>query len=146
LRAFVVKVFAEDAPKSCADCADAQQFRADPDSCFYDDGCPFESLGSRPDVAALYEFAMMSVESWESTNKLKQKEKRFGVNPERFRLACDLWGVPWGEEERSIRFAELPVRNARHAWTFAVAFAAAAQDAPQRKVVVGQPTNVVRRA
>jgi predicted nucleotidyltransferase len=82
---------------------------------------------------------MMCVESWETTNKLKQKERRYGVNPERFRLACDLWGVPWGSQEQSTRATELPVRNARHAWHFASAFAQAATDAPQRKTIVATP-------
>jgi hypothetical protein len=81
---------------------------------------------------------MMCVESWETTNKLKQKEKRYGVSAERFRLACDLWGVPWGTTEQSIRSTDLPVRNARHAWIFASAFARAATEAPQRKTLVSK--------
>ena len=75
---------------------------------------------------------MLCVESWETTNQIKQKEKKFGINPERFRLACDLWGVPWGDVERPP--LGLPIRNARHAWGFAATLASAAQDAPQRRV------------
>jgi hypothetical protein len=79
---------------------------------------------------------MTCVESYETTNKLKQKETRYTVNAERFRLACDLWGVPWGQAESYD--GPVPLRNARHAWQYAVLFAKAAQDAPQRKVTVVQ--------
>lgn len=76
----------------------------------------------------------MCIESWEITDNAKQKVKKFGVNPERFRLACDLYGVPWGRAE--LGRTDFPIRNARHGYTFAVALAKAAEDAPRRKVSV----------
>jgi len=72
---------------------------ANPEVCWYSDNqlgnCPFGELEDDPDLLDLVEFAMIAAEKHTGKNESDgRKVDHYGIEPTRFRLACEAYGVP----------------------------------------------------
>lgn len=90
----------------------------DPDrqDCWYGD-CPYEEIGSDPELLDLWEFCFTALTSYEVYDETtKQKSKKWGVDGQNFDFACRLFGVEGEDSLREmLRWAQVAARAAMDA-------------------------------
>ena len=117
-----------DAPRSCEECRVKQENCEDPSICWFDQ-CPFDEIAEYPDLVTIYRFAMQGIEMWETGGQDgAPKQKRFGVNTEKFRLALDLYQVPIRDSDPPSK--HLPFESALEAHEWVTLVAESATSAP----------------
>lgn len=90
-------------PRSCDDCEAMMEGTDRPGSCAHPEGCPFERLDGQ--TIDTYSFAMTALDSWEENtgpgNSIKTK--KYGVNLEKFDLACRIDGVAQEDQREALQ-------------------------------------------
>lgn len=97
-------VYRPGAPQSCEQCEKAMSGTKNPEGCYFkhffkmERGCPYVMLDD-PDLAKIYRFVSMCMDSWEVEDpgnkdpKNKTKIKRFGMSIEKFNFAAEAYQV-----------------------------------------------------
>lgn len=126
-------MYRPDAPRSCEECRFRQENAPDPEVCWFSGQCPFDEIADHDDLLVIYRFAMMGIEMWETGGENgAPKEKKFGINTERFRLAVDLYQVPIRSNDPPSKM--LPFESALEAHEWVQLVASAATEAPMAEI------------